>query len=63
MCVIIKAIHRVFSEAAKTEPPSINSGSPFPFFPTALSTPLQGSLFEIAPSSHISDLIDFASSL
>ena len=61
MCVIVKPIRQASSEGVKTKPTP--NASPFPFFPTALSTPLQGSLFEVAPSSHISDLIDFASSL
>jgi hypothetical protein len=59
--VIVKSIHRTSSSTEKSNRPP--NASPILVFPTALSTPLQGSLFEIAPNSHCADLIDFASSL
>ena len=61
MCMIVKPIHRASSPAEKSKLTS--SASPILIFPTALSTPLQGSLFETAPNSLVADLIDFASCL
>jgi len=59
--MIVKPIHRASSPAEKSKLTS--SASPILIFPTALSTPLQGSLFETAPNSLVADLIDFASCL
>ena len=57
----VKPIRRAPSDGEDSSPPP--NASSILIFPTALSTPLQGSLFEIAPSSHVADLIDFAANL
>jgi hypothetical protein len=59
--VISKTIPRASSSTEESK--LIPNASPILIFPTAFSTPLQGSLFEIAPDSHVADLIAFASSL
>ena len=59
--MIVKSIRRASPPAEKSiRTPNASS---ILVFPTALSTPLQGSLFEIAPSSHVADLINFAADL
>ena len=57
----VKPIRRAPSDGEDSSPPP--NASSILIFPTALSSPLQGSLFEIAPSSHVADLIDFAANL
>ena len=47
----------------EAETASVERASNILVYPTALSTPLQGSLFEIAPNSEVASLISFAMEL